>query len=310
MHSLLICSRGYCTNNPQKNIYQFTQIGFFTRLLPTRSRMMAPNTARTAMEESTNPRFFGRRFAAAVILTLMFILAPGNLAGAHGLPVIPQAEGSPPPPIQARDQEATGSRPWTAPADVLTVPTATPADQLPVLPRDSTSPVEPGNTPGLPKPRIASPELTCKISQGFEAVPPVDWTTLNVSNPKGSTNWFLGDAGTFQAQSGPLNSYAGANFNNTGAHGTISNWLITPVTTFQNGDVVRFFTRTTTSSYPDRLQVRLSLAGSTPVLPSNAADTGSFTTLTLDINPTYAVGGYPLDWTEYTAVVPSRGSWP
>ena len=59
-----------------------------------------------------------------------------------------------------------------------------------------------------------------------------------------------------------------------------------------------FWTRTTTANpFPDRLQVRMSTAGASSNVGTTATDVGDFTTLLLDINPTYTVGGYPEVWT-------------
>ncbi len=194
----------------------------------------------------------------------------------------------------------------------LPEPTPAPTGQPPVFPRG----YRPGEIPGgdliLPQPAHAPAALTCKAIEGFDSVPPNGWTTLNVSNPLGTTGWSQGSSSPFPAQAGAPASYVSANFNNTTAHGTISNWLITPVMNFSNGDTIRFFTRTTDPPiidpvYPDRLQVRLSTAGGDTALPVNYADTGSFTTLLLDINPTYTVSGYPNVWTEYGVVLGGLG---
>src|SRR4051812_21867810 len=67
------------------------------------------------------------------------------------------------------------------------------------------------------------------------------WSLQNLSTPVGSTNWFQGTnvaaGGPFDAFNGAANAYIGANYNNTGNTGTISNWLMTPNRTFRNGDV-------------------------------------------------------------------------
>lgn len=87
---------------------------------------------------------------------------------------------------------------------------------------------------------------------------------------------------------------------------TISNWLITPDITVQNGDIVTFYSRKGTdgtTDYPDRLELRMS-SGAT-VLPSGgSAGVGSFTTVCLTINPALAAGFvYPKTWTQYSYTV-------
>ncbi|NUM47805.1 MAG: hypothetical protein HUU38_24120, partial [Anaerolineales bacterium] len=130
------------------------------------------------------------------------------------------------------------------------------------------------------------------------------WFAQNNSNPLGTTGWFQGNDTVFPAHAGAPTAYIGANFNNTAGVGTISNWLLTPELTLNNGDTLSFWTRTATGSiWPDRLQVRLSTAGASTNVGAGAEDVGDFTTLLLDINPTLASGGYPESWTQYTVTV-------
>ena len=144
------------------------------------------------------------------------------------------------------------------------------------------------------------------FTQGFDAVPAPGWTTQNNSVPVGSTQWFQGNTAVFTSQSGAGNSYIGANFNNTTGTNTISNWLVSPnATGIQNGQTFKYWTRTTTASpFPDRLQVRMSLAGASTNVGTGNAAVGDFTTLLRDINPTYDTGGaYPEVWTEFTETI-------
>ena len=94
------------------------------------------------------------------------------------------------------------------------------------------------------------------ITEGFENIttlPAAGWFTQNNSQPVGSTGWFQGNSAVFPAQAGTATSYIGANFNNTTGDNTISNWLLTPNRTFNNNDVIKFWTRTTAKSpFPDR----------------------------------------------------------
>src|SRR5262249_41213550 len=93
--------------------------------------------------------------------------------------------------------------------------------------------------------------------------------------------------------------------------GTISNWLITPLRSLNNGDVIRFYTQKPPPDpgfdFPDRMQVRLSASTAPPSLGS-PTDVGTFTTLLLDITPNLTMNnpdgttgnGYPTVWTQFT----------
>lgn len=160
---------------------------------------------------------------------------------------------------------------------------------------------------------VQSQNLIMENFDNITTLPAAGWQTTNQSAPLGSTVWFQGGAGTtFAGYNGGQTSYIGANFNATTGSGTISNWLITPVLSLQNGDVVTFWTRKTTypaapspsNTFPDRLEVRLSTNGGFTANPSTGiSDLGDFTTLILSINPDLALTGYPGVWTQYTYTV-------
>ena len=142
------------------------------------------------------------------------------------------------------------------------------------------------------------------FSEGFDDItllPGQGWFFQNNSEPLGVTDWFQGNDGVFPSQAGATTAYIAANFNNSGSPGTISNWMLTPEMSMSDGDTLSFWTRTVTgSTFPDRLQVRLSTAGSSTNVGVGANDVGDFTTLLLDINPSLLQGGYPDDWAQYT----------
>ena len=158
-----------------------------------------------------------------------------------------------------------------------------------------------------------TPAMTCPppmLTEGFDVVPPPGWFAQNNSSPVGPTGWFQGDNTVFPAHTGiPPASYFAANFDNTaGGANTISNWLLTPVVGLQDGASITFYTRTRASNpvpdRPDRLQVRLSTNGGSTNVGFGPTDVGDFTTLMLDINPTYQTAGvYPETWTQYTVTV-------
>jgi uncharacterized repeat protein (TIGR01451 family) len=145
------------------------------------------------------------------------------------------------------------------------------------------------------------------ITEGFDDIttlPGSGWFMQNNSSPAGTTTWFQGNATVFPAHTGATTSYIGANYNNTAGTGTISNWLLTPVANLNDGDEIRFWTRTVAGSiYPDRLEVRMSLNGSSTNVGTLATDVGDFTTLLLSVNPSLTQGGYPTVWTEYVVTV-------
>jgi hypothetical protein len=126
----------------------------------------------------------------------------------------------------------------------------------------------------------------------------------NNSMPLGVTGWFQGDPAVFPAQGGAPNSYIAASFNNGAGLATISNWLLTPPLTLQNGATLTFWTRTVNAPFaPDRLQVRMSTNGASANVGTTATSGGDFTALLLDINPNYTTSGYPNVWTQFTVTV-------
>lgn len=130
------------------------------------------------------------------------------------------------------------------------------------------------------------------------------WYMQNNSVPVGTTGWFQGNQNVFPAQAGASNSYIAANFNNTTGANPISNWLIAPNVFFHNGDVIRFWTRSTVeTSFPDRLELRLSTSGTSNNVGAGPQAVGDFTRLLLSINPDLVEGGYPFAWTQYTIVL-------
>jgi hypothetical protein len=153
-----------------------------------------------------------------------------------------------------------------------------------------------------------TPSCTPTINEGFDDITnliPGGWFMQNNSQPLGSTGWFQGNPDVFTAFDGAPNAYIGANFNNGSGLATISNWLLTPPITLQNGAQLTFYTRTTTLGpvlFPDRLQIRMSTNGASTNVGTLATDVGDFTTLLLDINPTYG-DNYPHVWTQFPVTV-------
>jgi hypothetical protein len=144
------------------------------------------------------------------------------------------------------------------------------------------------------------------LDEGFDnlaALSGAGWIFVNNSVPPGSTSWFQGNANTFASYDGAPDAYIAANYNNTNGTGTISNWLISPVISIKNGDILSFWTRTTTVTSPDRLEVRASISGSTSTVGNTANSTGDFGLLLLSVNPSLTINQYPSVWTRYEVVI-------
>jgi hypothetical protein len=141
-------------------------------------------------------------------------------------------------------------------------------------------------------------------SEGFETVPPAGWVIANNSQPAGITDWFQGDTSYFPASTGPLNSYAAANIDNTSGEGTISDWLISQPMSLTDGDKLAFWTRKVSpDNYPDRLEFRISQAGESVDVGGTANSVGDFTTLLRSVNSTLTKTNYPLSWFPFTTTV-------
>lgn len=126
------------------------------------------------------------------------------------------------------------------------------------------------------------------------------WFMDNNPDAVGLTDWFQGNPAVFPSHAGAPDAYIAANFNNTGGS-VISNWLGTPVLDFSQFDTLTFWTRkNTASTFPDRLEVRLSTNGASTDVGTAPTDVGDFTTLLIEINPTLTVGGYPDAYTQFT----------
>lgn len=158
------------------------------------------------------------------------------------------------------------------------------------------------------------------LSESFNApfTPSVSgWARQNNSVPTSTVLWSQGNPNVFPANSGATNAFYGASYLSQGAGaGTISNWLITPTVSIYNGAIFTFATRTNTGTtiYPDRLQLRMSTAGTSTAVGTGTAGVGTFTTTLLDINPLYStstasavnngtVNGYPDTWTVYSVTI-------
>lgn len=137
------------------------------------------------------------------------------------------------------------------------------------------------------------------------------WSRINNSTTP-LNFWAQGTGTIFPAFTGAANDYYSANFGSTNSStpATISNWLITPTVTLKNGGVIQFATRTVTNpaTFPDRLEVYMSTAGTGANVGTSPTSLGTFSTLLVSVNPSLTTTGYPGTWTVYTATVSGLGS--
>ena len=97
---------------------------------------------------------------------------------------------------------------------------------------------------------VAAQAQTSILSENFASVPTMlssgGWTETNNSNPLGTEIWHDGLGLAFATGLGVTSdsNFAEVSFQSTDAAGSgdISNWLISPPVTLNNGDVISFFT--------------------------------------------------------------------
>ena len=189
-----------------------------------------------------------------------------------------------------------------------------------LTPSDNTLPVErltlsvAGTRDGIFADNFGTPPPTVTVTQGFDDITTLaglGWLTSNNSVPVGSTSWFQGSSTVFAAQAGPATSYIGANYNNTTGTNTITNWLVTPLMTFNSASSVTFWTRSTPldgDDYADRLEVRVCNTGACTAISPDATALTTFPTVVRTINPTLTLNddltganGYPKSaWAQFT----------
>lgn len=152
----------------------------------------------------------------------------------------------------------------------------------------------------------APPAFTSLLTEGFNAAPlPAGWAQQNLSSPAGVppfNDWYQGTTGgSFPSHSGA--DFRGCAFLSGSGTATLSNWLFSPQVTIQNGDEIVFWAIAANAGFADRLQLRFSSNGASVNAGATATSVGDFTTLLLDINPTYNSTAFPSVWTRYTATV-------
>lgn len=173
---------------------------------------------------------------------------------------------------------------------------------------------------------LGSAQAQVQYAFGFEGTTAAltttaGWQVTNQSSPiyTGAPTWSIPAAApttTFAggAQAGTATSFALINYTSTGTSsstgsGTISNWLISPVVTVQNGDVVSFYTRIGRDGgaavYADNLELRMSTAGAFSTNPTggDAFNVGDFTNLLVEVNPGLDLVSYPTAWGQFSYTI-------
>jgi hypothetical protein len=144
------------------------------------------------------------------------------------------------------------------------------------------------------------------------------WRLKNRSVPIGPTNWNQTGDPQFGLSFAPYSATGGVgyiecdNFSMappTGSaptlDGIISNWVISPIVTMQNGDKISFYANSAFANIGVRLQVRIN-SNNTSLNVGEGTSEGDFDISLLDINPAYDLlppVGFPTSWTKFTATV-------
>lgn len=157
----------------------------------------------------------------------------------------------------------------------------------------------------------------------MQRVVDMGWRSINLSNPNGGQGWRQGSYVADNVKGGPFYSRIPAHSYKASANelafapytvgsglSFINCWLLTPPLMAKNGDTFSFWTRTGNPVfYPDRMQVWLNPSGDGVDVGKNENETGQYTTLLLDLNPSLsfaafnpnniAGSGYPTAWTKF-----------
>lgn len=175
-----------------------------------------------------------------------------------------------------------------------------------LTPSDNTLPTErltlsvSGTRDGIFTDNFGTAPAGVTYDEGFEsigALAGLGWLTNNNSSPVGATAWSQGNSvgtGAFPSQAGTANSFITANFNNTTGTGTISNWMVSPLITFNGASTVSFWTRVSSPiNFADRLEVRLCTVAPCTAITGESAALATFPTVLKTINPTLTVNDDP-----------------
>ncbi len=154
----------------------------------------------------------------------------------------------------------------------------------------------------------AAPAFQYYIDESFNAAPlPGGWSQQNNSQPVGVppfNDWHQGTTGGVFAPNSPPDFREVAFLSGSGL-ATLSNWMLSPEVPLEGGNEFVFHTIAAGAGFPDRMQIRMSVSGASTNVGATATSVGDFTTLLLDINPTYSPTGYPLAWTPQSIILPA-----
>jgi Secretion system C-terminal sorting domain len=172
-----------------------------------------------------------------------------------------------------------------------------------------------GNTTGWSKIN----QSTLPSSAGLWVIPTYSVVTVGSpapqANPFGATVIAAGQISSIPVgQAGGSNSFATVGKTSTTSTAStgaiISNWLISPNITVQDGNVISFYTRCGTPSSltsalkADRLELRMSTQGPFTTPPSlGPNDIGDYTIVLATVNPAQTLTAYPTGWTRYSYTV-------
>lgn len=158
---------------------------------------------------------------------------------------------------------------------------------------------------------VAEPAQAAYV-QNFDVVVPAGWAIANNNNPVGAfPNWYQGvdpavEPLSFPAFNGPPTSYAAATYLATGSTGQIDTWLMSPEFVLNGGEQFSFWARQQSylgpgniDGFANALQARLSTSGGSTNVGAAYGQVGAFTNLMVDINPNFALTGFPDVWTQY-----------
>lgn len=135
------------------------------------------------------------------------------------------------------------------------------------------------------------------FSEEFDDLSTSGWTVVNNSSPLGTTMWAQGNGtiGVDAGHTGDATSYVFDTYTATddAGTGTISDWLISPAITINNGDSISLWTISYNSAtYADRIEVRISPNGGSDV-GTDETGVGDFTNLVFSINPNLDNTSFP-----------------
>ncbi len=144
-------------------------------------------------------------------------------------------------------------------------------------------------------------------------LPGKDWKFVSNNTPNITAQWTQGITLSKVSSGFPAHSYKNSEDEYAFINGSypyltgpaeISSWMITPSVMLKNGDIIRFYTRSSSSSGNiDRLQLLLNETSDSYDVGNTPVSVGMFTKILLDINANQITGGFPAAWTLNTVTI-------